>query len=287
VNPGLPLPTAHFTRSWIRSSRLIYYNTFNMTTASCSYTPAITYPTRPRYLERNSSSSSTISHKRAGILKTTSEYSMIAQQRSNALLQSVSEGDISLDAILAFPIDWQGIAGQLQWTRSRMATIREDDEDAEMTTMNPLDIKTRRRSADSNRQNRHAMWASASARSQSLPSYVHSSSYSSLGLNIDAYTSESSSSSDEMDVERPSTPDFYSSSMSSSSSLTNSPVSSPISSSSFFDDAQIEDESFELKTYCSVFNETTYSAVPMQKDETPSSPSLSNLVRLNPTPCNA
>jgi hypothetical protein len=201
---------------------------------------------------------------------------MIDQTRSNALLQSVSEGDISLDAILAFPIDWQGIASELQWTRSRMATIDEEDEnnDDELVTMNPLAIKTR------SKQNRHAKWASLSSPLLEVSASVITSSpsiSSSLGLQFDAGITPLSSfelsltnSFDEVDTDTdcPMTPDLYAQSFSSSSPSSStssfhdeSPVSTP--PASLYDSLYAIEEvdaAFELNSYCSVFNQSSSAA---------------------------
>lgn len=241
----------------------------------------------PRYLEGNSTSPSfSISHKRSGTLKIHSSQAMIAQTRSNALLQSVTEGDISLDAILAFPIDWQGIASELQWTRSRMATIDEEDE-SDMVTMNPLAIKTRARSAES-KQNRHQKWASLSSASQEV--VAPSPSSSSLGLQFEAvntpllsnFEHNYTSSFDEVgdtDTDCPMTPELYAHSFSSSPSSSTSsfhdesPVSTPPASlyDGLYAIEEEEDATFELKSYCSAFNESTSSAACNAGDEGASS----------------
>jgi hypothetical protein len=87
------------------------------------------------------------------------------QHRSELLFTSVEEGDISLDGILAFPIDWQEIASEVQWRKApaRMQAIQEEGDVDGISTM-PLgppavqNVKSTRARAEGNR---HAIMASA------------------------------------------------------------------------------------------------------------------------------
>lgn len=93
----------------------------------------------------SASSSASISsgpaHRRSGVLRTTANQQDIARQRSQALLASVIRGEVSLDAILAFPIDWSSIAFEADMLRHVDAQRSEDEE--QLPTMNPLAIKRR------------------------------------------------------------------------------------------------------------------------------------------------
>ena len=102
---------------------------------------------------------------------------MIAQQRSQSLYDCVSDGAISLDAILALPIDWQGIAIQQQWSEK---AHKKQQPQAEplcelIRTRSPLQVKRAIRSR------------------RVLEEEEHTSTFS-LGLTLDAPTASSPSS---------------------------------------------------------------------------------------------
>ncbi|UZJ54661.1 hypothetical protein CBS101457_003981 [Exobasidium rhododendri] len=77
-------------------------------------------------------------HRRSGVLKTSPENMEINAQRSRALYQSVLQGEISLDDILAMPVDWQGIAMEEQWRKDRTLAGEET-----IPTRSPLAVKTK------------------------------------------------------------------------------------------------------------------------------------------------
>lgn len=50
---------------------------------------------------------------------------MMAQHRSQSLYDCVVEGEISMEAILALPIDWQGLAVERQWEKRHLLEVEE------------------------------------------------------------------------------------------------------------------------------------------------------------------
>ena len=164
-------------------------------------------------------------HRRSGVLKTTSQQALIAQQRSEALYRSVSDGDLSIDAILALPIDWQGAANEHQWRLERRLQGME-----EIPTMNPLTIKTRPRS----RQQEQSLSFSLQEDTPAAP-------LSALGLDVDVESDCSSSPG-----------------LCGSNSQPTSPSSSDFSIPSPPATTAVEDpmdSSFDLKSYCSAFSD--------------------------------
>jgi hypothetical protein len=87
---------------------------------------------------------------------------MIAEQRSQSLYDCVSEGQISLEAIMAFPIDWQGLALEHQYTKASSSKLQDES----IPTRSPLQVKRAPRSKQ--RQQRKLVSTSSSASSLGL-----------------------------------------------------------------------------------------------------------------------
>jgi hypothetical protein len=175
---------------------------------------------------------------------------MVAQQRSHSLYDCVSEGAISLDAILAFPIDWQGIAIQQQWSVKAQKQPRRDEA---IQTRSPLQIKRAPRSRHMQEEAEQASSTSLgltlnasttslhlSSPSLTLSDVVHSSCPPSPTLSYCGYTSHSD---EESSVSTPK-PDV---------AFTSLPCESFQSRPIF---PRMESyTSFPLKSFCSAFND--------------------------------
>lgn len=182
---------------------------------------------------------------------------MIAQQRSQSLYDCVTEGAISLDAILAFPIDWQGIAVQQQWSvkAHKQPQPQPQPQLDDIQTRSPLQVKRAMRSRQS--------------RIEALP--AHSSS---LGLVLNAPTASALSSSpvptlsDEAHSSCPPSPTLTYSGYTSHSDEESS-VSTPDPDAIFASSPHhltltkpayprlepYNNTSFPLKSFCSAFND--------------------------------
>lgn len=157
----------------------------------------------------------------------------------------MSQGEISLDAILAFPIDWQGLASEHQWSKARELQGEE-----RIPTMNPLATKNRTRSQ------RQQPALTASPVSSTSDEDISSQSQSMLGLQLtipaasDVYLS--SEELQKLDSDYPSSPELsFNISTPASPSSSDFSVSTPTLSL-----LSEENISFDLKSYCSAFNDS-------------------------------